>query len=409
MPQLQAIHRQYLLDQFYPNHFSASDKLTKYWVATSSDDIYDTNTISDSGWSMIELPFQSSNIWLGNRLLLFHTTQNLLVLNRFVALKMMNSLKIFEEPVDNSSQPCPFYVIDIQKVVNIAFEVSESNSDLKCYDIHRIACDSSTIYIEMTNGVLIVVATDNPSLRVDGRFIKDRIKIMETSGQSTKVVIYTEGHKLYIDNNTVPMDQIKSPIKSISASPVSVAIVTEDNEFLINGDDSNGTCGGVQTGHTEFKRALIQFPNEKIAEVRCGYIHTVVLLENGRVFASGYNDLKQCAREGSVREFTEIEEAYYTHGHIKTLRCTSRGTVLVTDSCAAFIGEVVHKFKEYQNRVLLEPFTQEFNEVAAGGWQYVLYNRVTKSTKSLNYFLNNLNQFSRGGFNTFNDCKFINL
>ena len=417
MPQHYRVHRQYPLDTFYPNFFSAGQAMVKYWVATSSDDIYDTKEINDSGWSLIELPFESKAVWLGNRLLLFHTTQNLLVLNRHVALKVLHSFKVFHMPFEKdqlSSSACPFYIFDIRKLVDVGFDVSGTDPDLKCYDIHRVVCDSSCFYFEMINGILIVLKSDEGKLSIDTRFVKDRIKLIETSLQSSKMVVYTEGHKLYFDSENVPIDHIDSPFRLIAASPVSVALVTEDNRFYLNGDDSNGTCGGIQTGGNELKLALKQFsPSERIANIKCGYIHTVILLENGHVWASGYNDLKQCGIEGPVKEFTEIEERYYQYGHFRKIRTTSRGTVLMSDSGAVFIGEVVHKFKQYKDRYLFEPFTPDFNEVAGGGWQYVLFKK-NETTKSLNYFLSNLKQFARGeskqgnsGDVFFQDCQLI--
>src|SRR3989338_2070045 len=88
------------LHEYYPSLFSPDQKYYKYWAASSSEDIYDF-AVGDSGWTLLELPFECFNICLGNKIVLFHTRENRLLLNRNVVMKCNSSDKlaeIFKQP-----------------------------------------------------------------------------------------------------------------------------------------------------------------------------------------------------------------------------------------------------------------------------------------------------------------------
>lgn len=310
------------------------EKFHKYLVATSSEGVYSRKDIADSNWTELFLPFECSDIYLGNKILCFQTSRNKLVLNS--AFHMNEGLRaIFKKSKIGTPE---FVLIDEFKLVDYCYEKFEiPNTSMRSYEYNKIACDSQHLYIEMSNGLLICLTSSAtaPGVRVNTTFMapNDRIRFIEGASQSEKVMIVTQSNKIYGFHfqtlRYVNNEKVCSPITSLCVSPVCAFITTQDNMLYVIGDDSNGSTGGMQQAREKFMPTHDQF-KEKIMQVKCGYIHSLILLENGNVYATGYNDLKQCCRLESPTTFSKTEIVLTKKDHPKRLQCSSRGSVFLT-------------------------------------------------------------------------------
>ena len=302
----------------------------KYLVATSTENVYSLSEIMDKHWSQIELPFESVSVHLGYRFLFFHTTQGEIVVSSNFEGKESCSAFLVE-----SKKPSPpFHILNLIKIIDHCYDHYDLNSNTKTYHLKRTLCDSSSIYLELTNGLLIrfqVTTSQSSPFQVFTQYISDRIKFISSSTQSKRICIVTESNQIhdYLEgslNDNVRLGNDKNIIM-LANSPLATVVVTEDNVLHIRGQDSNGCCGGWTDG-TKF--GVPMSFTEKIVDVQCGYIHTVVLLEDGSVYTTGYNDLKQCGRLSDTHKFDRMSIPLITKNKVKKLACTSRGTVLIT-------------------------------------------------------------------------------
>ncbi|KAG2373535.1 hypothetical protein C9374_011998 [Naegleria lovaniensis] len=406
-PQAHGVHKVDL--GLYYDEF-VGERFHKYLVATSSEGVYLRKDMMDSNWTELWLPFESSDVYLGNKTICFRTARNKLILNS--AFHVNESLRavLKESKISNPE----FVLIDEFKLVDYCYEKFDiPDTVMRSYEYNKITCDSLHLYIEMSNGLLICLSSSQnaPGVKVNTDFMShnERIMFIEGASQSEKVMIVTTSNKIYgYHFQTLKLlnrDEITSSITSLVVSPVCAFVTTQDNKLYVIGDDSNGSTGGVQQAREKFLPTLIQF-KEKIVQVKCGYIHSLILLDSGEVYATGYNDLKQCCISDPPHIFTKTELVLREKDHPRSLQCSSRGSVFLTDTEAIFVGEVVHKFQTYSNYQLRVPLGAEFNDVRGGGWQYVVFKSCAHPSKMLNFFWSSLKQRANDKEQKFHDILF---
>ncbi|KAL9653117.1 hypothetical protein ABK040_006335 [Willaertia magna] len=441
----------------YDWDFIKHKKENKYLVASASEGVWETPT--KDGWTEITLPFACKAVSGGVKFNCFLTENNQIFVTKHFTDVICKELSPFI--IDNTKWLIPINIpLLIEQYCNKMEEENDKNTlqnglqkDLQNtlqkilqnrFEINRMDCSGTSIYIEMKGGFLIKLSS-----KIDYYldYLNDKIKILAVCPQYEKAAILTGSNKLtFFGDYLQPVNTqkiTKEKIKLMATSPVCTAIVTEDNKLYFNGDDSNSACSGINC-LKDFEYLPTIFENESpIIDLKCGYIHTIVLLQNGNIYATGYNDLKQCGHAGSSTTFLLFDKSSILNNKVLGLRCTSRGTVLMTEREAIFIGEVAVLMKclssfnyttcvrvplnnnnnckrLYNDSVNIngismvdsgsvdENFNLELNEVGVGGWHYTVYKKVVGLEKSLIYFKQNLEKIVKNNYNEFMyDIEFI--
>ncbi|KAL9648549.1 hypothetical protein ABK040_012209 [Willaertia magna] len=332
-----------------------------------------------------------------------------------------NEKKIFIKVVDNYKN---FYKINFTLIVKNILNIENIPK------IKEIFCNYSIIILQLENDEYILIGYDDENIY--GLYIKDNFKMLATCALSSRFIainsnnqfkcweyVYTDG----ITEKTIPEkasdminNLIKKGIKILSCGGDFSVIVTEnDNKMYVEGPNTFNSQSGVNT--EEFEYTYLQTPFEEMSEikqVKCGYFHTIVLLNNGKVFASGYNLLGQCGHENLQENKTFMEFLLPVGLNVKEFGCTSRGTYFTTttNDNVYFIGEVVEeleqeKFGNVKAHCLSLQYssTLKFNTIVTGGWHYIVYFKNVKAFKSLIYFKNNLQKLLESN-NVFVDIYF---
>ncbi|KAL9651562.1 hypothetical protein ABK040_001507 [Willaertia magna] len=160
-------------------------------------------------------------------------------------------------------------------------------------------------------------------------------------------------------------------------------IITKENKLFKKSNDV-----------FHYKSSLFE-KESKVVDLKCGYRHSVILLENQSIYAFGFNSLYQCG----VFNYTSgenIDEPTKLTIPLKlpilSIQCTSRGTCIVCKDEIIFIGEVVESEINKTKRISTSNLEDNnyFNAVACGPWHYIVYKKNEKISKSLEYFTNNL-------------------
>ena len=259
---------------------------TKYWPIPVP---FDLGNETSTTFSEIELPFACRDIGLGKTINYFFTTDGMVIIHSdFLSeglTKQENSI------VMNSKNPNPpFYILDMKKVVKKALE-KEQPIENPSYEVKRVTNDYSSIYIETTDGLLIRVGGNDV---VAYPYLRNRIKILTSSTFDSSLLVVTFDDTLFFFTQGSPREnpdfQHGYEIVLAAVGPDAVAIVTKDNVLHTMGPNTYGSCGGGGNwGFTQFNHF-----EKKIISVKCGYLHMVLLFEDGSLMSTGYNNLKQC-------------------------------------------------------------------------------------------------------------------
>ncbi|KAL9647802.1 hypothetical protein ABK040_015288 [Willaertia magna] len=151
-----------------------------------------------------------------------------------------------------------------------------------------------------------------------------------------------------------------------------------------------------------------------VKALQCGYAHTVVLLENGSIYACGLNSLTQALQENpngsgvtTCKEFIKFKYPIdflnddLLNNLVQNVHCISRGTVLETRKEFILIGEVAQQSKYCKSFgnilkcLIIEKKEGFCNAIACGPWHYLFFWREEKNTKSLNEFFKRLKEMAR--------------
>jgi len=211
----------------------------------------------------------------------------------------------------------------------------------------------------------------------------------------------------------------KNMVRVACSGRSTFVVVQEDDDnhqLYCNGDNQFMVQSG-QKSELEFILMDTPFSTQRIADIKCGYFHTIVLLENGDIYTCGYNSYSQCGFSGSDSHFRKVtfpanlwdlrpDLCIKNPFKVEKIVCSSIGTLFVSQDGFIMYGDPVpklgymtHALVTVENvTAMLYAFGREkvesnlvhSNTVTVGGWHVVVYQSFNKSTKSLTYFMNNL-------------------
>ncbi|KAL9646354.1 hypothetical protein ABK040_014506 [Willaertia magna] len=291
------------------------------------------------------------------------------------------------------------------------------------------------LQLENDEYILMEIIDEN---NVTGLYIKDNFKIFATCPLSQRFIAINKNNKFKCWQIKIVKQKrciksvcinekaqkiidkllIEKGIKILTCGGDFSVIVTNDNKMYFEGPNTYNSQSGIQT--EEFEYTYLKTPFEEMSEikqVKCGYYHTIVLLNNGKVFATGYNILKQCGQNSADDSQTFLEFKLPIGLQVKEIGCNSRGTYFTTINTdkVYFVGEVFEDKKDEQfGDVTAHCFNLQystnlkFNTVVAGGWHYIVYHKNLKESKSLIYFKNNLQSLTTTNSNFIDIYLFFN-
>ncbi|KAL9654753.1 hypothetical protein ABK040_008548 [Willaertia magna] len=291
-------------------------------------------------------------------------------------------------------------------------------------NLKNLYANYSNLIIQLNNDNITIFKNDETSQTLN--FENCGIKFIFTGPLSKQFIIVDDKNKIYEASDslkeidTSEIDNYNSnTIKCIGCASQAYLLVTSENKIYGYGSSTFGELGNLQPNLDKFQYMSTPFEKEsEIIDVKGGYYHFVVLLKSGIVYAIGYNSLgaANVYNQNNVTQFTKLTHPLFENEFINRIYCSSRGTVLITNSNNAyFIGEVVYALTGYEcednndrinnsmidngiesykvngNTIQKVKLSDEYNDVLAGGWHYIIYNNSNlNKSKSLQYFENKL-------------------
>ncbi|KAL9643308.1 hypothetical protein ABK040_014763 [Willaertia magna] len=313
---------------------------------------------------------------------------------------------------------------------DVWFKLKWNENLKKNLKVKKIFVNYSETIIQLENDEIII---DN--VHSNNQFVESGIKFIACGPVSNHYIVVDKNEKIHyfrgknIIEQDIDTNEIKEPIKCIGCSGSSDIVVTTSNKMYGHGDNQFNVLAGVVSRD---KFSYIKTPFEKeseIVDVKCGYYYTAVLLRNSTVYSVGNNTHGSCdlySPNTAIPHFTKLKcDLFDNNVFFTKIYCSSRGIALITNKQEAFlIGEVVYDLQQYDgtiNGITSYTINNEknktihkikldngFNDIAAGGWHYIIYNNVNlNGRKSLIYFENNLYHLSKENNNNLSDVNFL--
>lgn len=287
--------------------------------------------------------------------------------------------------------------------------------DLRFVSLKNIYASFSSIYLDLGGGLYFGSTTTNAS---EDRFFKldKQVRLFVSSPLCDhSVIVFEDNTTLTIDNHMYifpppHINQISSPIKLVGCSCRSDIFITEDNKMYVRGDNKHNVQNGV-VAKGSILYAPTPFENESpVVDVKCGYFHTVVLLENFKIYACGRNNEKQCGVSG-VNDTLFIEIRLSEAIHPTKLHCAYSDTGFISkyDTSSFLFGDITSSMENIpDNQYLHQPFElasgvkghkialeeKGLNAVSAGFSHYVCYKKKDSLVRFLNHYKMNLKKLA---------------
>ncbi|KAL9645888.1 hypothetical protein ABK040_003618 [Willaertia magna] len=240
-----------------------------------------------------------------------------------------------------------FCVFEFQNETN-NFHSNNKNENLKTNfteieNVKSICNESADLFYVTTN--------DKAYQLIEGNFIP-RCLNKESSDYGNDIIDVTVNFgekniltrdKVYLTSDTVDLPEIDLDDKfvklSTGASKKFAFLLTEKGKIFIHGENVNGVFGCDVKKLTKFERQTkLDKLENKIVEIKCGYLFAVLRCENGNCYGSGYNCYMNIGTENNsseLREFTLIEQLkgkvkQFDCGYFHTVYLTRNGEIYVT-------------------------------------------------------------------------------
>ncbi|KAL9656980.1 hypothetical protein ABK040_007068 [Willaertia magna] len=227
-----------------------------------------------------------------------------------------------------------------------------------------------------------------------------QLKIITTFGtgnMSSRYMFKDDGGNCYFWNDTNLVEIKKSELNN--SEPKFFGCCYYNNNIIVTMENKL-YC---KQYNEPFQYKKSNFENESnVIDLKCGYDHTVILLENQSIYAFGYNSIHQCGVFEYAQEvfiLTKLTTIPF-NSTILSIQYTSRGTCIVCKDEIIFIGELVENELNCLKRISTtinndcDNYGKEFNyfnSVACGPWHYIIYRNCDELfTKSLEYFMSNM-------------------
>ncbi|KAL9656972.1 hypothetical protein ABK040_007060 [Willaertia magna] len=187
-------------------------------------------------------------------------------------------------------------------------------------------------------------------------------------------------NKVYISNKEIELPKIDVDDKLIKLivndNKTSAFLLTEKGQLFIYGENQYGILGIGKSGYvySKFTKHVIQKEiKNKIIDLKCGYLFSVLRCENGDCYGSGYNYYVNIGiigpNTGELNKFTLLEQL---KGKVKQHDCGYFHTAYLT-----FDGEVYITGKQ-DNGQFGKKFPSVFSHVDCTSLQKIELNSITK-------------------------------
>ena len=154
--------------------------------------------------------------------------------------------------------------------------------------------------------------------------------------------------KAETDSSGLPVDTLPKPVEGIEGKQIShvssgfynTFAVAADGELYCAGENQNRQCG-IQGGVMNLKKmCLVQELKEKevVKDAKGGYCHTLILTQNGKVFSMGCGDDGQRGDglEGDAERAILSQVHVPDKGKIKAVAAGANHSLLLTDNGAVY-------------------------------------------------------------------------
>ncbi len=131
-------------------------------------------------------------------------------------------------------------------------------------------------------------------------------------------------------------------------------LLTEDGDVFVTGSNKYGELG-IEMDDDEKEELIIEWRKinmpEKVLQITCGHSHSIVLLGSGKILVTGYNghgqlgydDYDDVWRDEHVTEWKET----ITLSDIKQIKCVKYTSIALTKSGTIFIAGKYASYEEY--------------------------------------------------------------
>ncbi|KAL9656971.1 hypothetical protein ABK040_007060 [Willaertia magna] len=193
-------------------------------------------------------------------------------------------------------------------------------------------------------------------------------------------------NKVYISNKEIELPKIDVDDKLIKLivndNKTSAFLLTEKGQLFIYGENQYGILGIGKSGYvySKFTKHVIQKEiKNKIIDLKCGYLFSVLRCENGDCYGSGYNYYVNIGiigpNTGELNKFTLLEQLkgkvkQHDCGYFHTAYLTFDGEVYITGKQDN--GQFVKKIKSEKKMQKLFIFIIIFIIIASSGWIVVV-------------------------------------
>ncbi|EFC38749.1 predicted protein [Naegleria gruberi] len=243
-------------------------------------------------------------------------------------------------------------------------------------------------------GIIDYIETD-PKFKIEDYSSFGGINKFFCGPLSSHHVVLTNDRRVFVNNQQFSLNTKESPtIIKLAACCGSGVVLASDKHLYARGDNTFNVFTSVNNDFSSsfFEKIPFEFP-ANIKDVKCGFFHTIVLLENNQIFGCGYNTLKQSTfgiADAGIDSLSDFRLIEFDFGIPKEIACSSRGTVVINTNGDVFMaGEVVSDFPPSELKLNPSLFKfnittfdrEEFNTISVGGWQYVIYYEIFDETR----------------------------
>ncbi|KAL9653835.1 hypothetical protein ABK040_012896 [Willaertia magna] len=293
--------------------------------------------------------------------------------------------------------------------------------------IKNVKCSGNCLLFELHNQQIVLIdcrkfdAIDIPIFyytypklkRIKRGCVSNRFVLLMNNNEMKMIDSTGENHEI-IDLPTFNYGEINQ----LALSNESIIIVTNNNQMYGYGPGEDNQFNGIHpTSNNEWIYIETIFEKEsKVKSLKCGYSHTVVLLQNGNIYGVGLNSIGQAGKpnpsqndEDSVTTFTKFSFSINLIDRIETIYCLSRGTILQTNKEFICLGEIAinHSEKSQLGDISVVRLKRENNYCSTGPWHLVFYYKEKNDERNLKYFLQKLKDLSNQLQFAFYDIDFI--
>jgi alpha-tubulin suppressor-like RCC1 family protein len=245
-----------------------------------------------------------------------------------VMCSMFNSIILLEDGTYwLSGSNSPLNVTNEDSIIFSRSNAFSQSNNLPSGTIKEIVCGDDHLFILMKNGTLFG-GGNNINAQLGLGYKNNDLNYRDPEYRT---------HLDLIEIDTLPINRL---IKSIYCGESYTFILMEDNTLWGTGSNSSGQLGlGDTTDRTTFTQ-VTNLPSGNIKQISCGTNYTMMLLENGTLWATGYNyygTLGLGTSGGSANETTFTQVTNIPSGTIKEIECGSSHSLILFNNGILYV------------------------------------------------------------------------